>query len=111
MNTMYTTIRQYKMRDPSDIHDITQRAKEGFAPLIRGTPGFVAWYLVHRERDVLMSFAVFEEQSGAEAASERAGHWIREHLGQPLPNPPIVTSGEVVAHCGDLHPELVHLVG
>ncbi len=97
---MYTTIRQYKMPDPADIDEIVARTAAGFLPLLRQAPGFVAWYLVHRERDVLMSFTVFEEQAGAEASTDQAAGWIRAQLGDLLPNPPIVTGGEVVLHAG-----------
>lgn len=98
---MYTTIRQYKVPNPQDIEEIARRAGEGFAPLIRQEPGFVAWYLVHRERDVLTSVTVFEDRAGAEDSTNRAAAWIRENLADLLPNPPIVTGGPVVAHAGE----------
>ncbi len=94
---MYVTIRQYKMPDPSAVEEIARRSTEGFLPLISQAPGFVAWFLVHREVDVLMSFSVFEEQAGAEESTARAADWIRHNLAEYLPNPPIVTGGAVVA--------------
>ena len=98
---MYTTIRQYKVPDPTDIEEIAERTRAGFVPLIREAPGFVAWYLVHRERDVLTSFTVFVDQAGAEESTDRAAAWIRVHLGHLVPNPPLVTGGEVIAHAGE----------
>lgn len=92
------------MPAPTTIEEIARRAGEGFAPLISAAPSFVAWYLAHRERDVLMSFTVFRDRAGAEASTERAAQWIRQELGDLLPNPPIVTGGTVVAQASEVAP-------
>ena len=97
-DAMYTTIRQYKVPDPATVDEIVRRITEGFGPLISQAPGFVAWYLVHRERDVLMSFSVFAEQAEAEDSTTVAADWVRHQLGDLLPNPPLVTGGTVAAH-------------
>lgn len=113
---MYTAIRQYTMPDPSAVEEIARRATEGFVPLISEAPGFVAWYLVHREREVqmsnsegnivgpapaqvvLLSVSVFETQAQAHASTMSAANWIKENLTEFLPDPPTVTGGEIVAH-------------
>ncbi len=113
---MYTVIRQYTMPDPSAVDEIARRSAEEFAPLIRQAPGFLGWYLVRREQEVLqdssrgnilgavpagvvlLSISVFETQAQAHASSPLAVNWIKEQLAALLPESPIVTGGEVVAH-------------
>ena len=113
---MYTVIRQYTMPDPSAVEEIARRSEAGFVPLIRQAPGFLAWYLVRREQEVLLdssrgnipgavpagivllSISVFETQAQAHASSPLAVNWIREQLAALLPEAPILTDGEVVAH-------------
>ena len=113
---MYTVIRQYALPDPAVAEEITRRTAAGFAPLIRQAPGFVAWYLVQREREVvlderagnvmrpdpagtvLLSVSVFETQTEAHRSSALAAEWIEEHLAGLLPERPILTGGAVVAH-------------
>lgn len=97
-----------------------RRSTDGFVPRIREAPGFVAWYLVQRGRDVvlsaeqgdivdadpaqaaprepdvLMSASVFETQ--AHASTLLAVERIREELAELLPTPPVITGGEIVAH-------------
>ncbi|MFI7128705.1 hypothetical protein ACIBQ1_23590 [Nonomuraea sp. NPDC050153] len=70
---------------------------EGFVPLIRPIPGFVAYYWVDAGDGVMVSTTVFEDRAGAEESTRRAADFVREGLASVLPNPPQVTSGEVVA--------------
>lgn len=99
-----------------------RRSTDGFVPRIREAPSFVAWYLVQRGRDVvlsaeqgdivdadpaqaaprepdvLMSASVFETQAQAHASTLLAVERIREELAELLPTPPVITGGEIVAH-------------
>ena len=111
---MYTVIRQYTMPDPGAAEEVARRAAEGFVPLIRRAPGFLAWYLVRREREVvldgtygnvpgavppgvvMLSISVFETQTQAHASSLLAVDWIRENLAAFLLEAPLLTVGEVV---------------
>ena len=92
---MYATVRRYEgVTDPGEAG---RRVNEGFVPLVKELPGFVAYYWVDAGGGVMASTSVFEDQSGAEASIERAGDWVRENIAELLPNPPDVISGEVVA--------------
>ena len=92
---MYATIRRYEgVTDPGEAG---RRVNEGFVPLLKELPGFVAYYWVDAGDGVMASTSVFEDQSGAEASIERAADWVRENIAELLPNPPEVITGEVVA--------------
>jgi hypothetical protein len=93
--TVYATVRRYE--GVTDSAEAGRRVSEGFVPLIRQVPGFVAYYWVDAGGGVMVSTGVFEDQAGAEKSTERAADFVRENLASLLPNPPQVTAGEVVA--------------
>ncbi|MGW6918246.1 hypothetical protein ACWGB8_31205 [Kitasatospora sp. NPDC054939] len=70
---------------------------DGFVPLLRGVPGFVAYYFLDAGGGVMVSTSVFEDRTGAEQSIERAADFVRDHLAELLPNPPQVTAGPVAA--------------
>ena len=92
---MYAVVRQYGGAiDPAET---ARRVQEGFIPLVREVPGFVAYYAVDAGGGVIVSVSVFQDQAGSEESTKRAADYIRENLASLLPNPPQVTAGEIVA--------------
>ncbi|CAM5629595.1 MULTISPECIES: hypothetical protein [Streptomyces] len=93
---MYAVVRRYEgVTDPAEAG---RRVKEEFVPLLRQVPGFVAYYWVDASDGVMLSTGVFEDRAGADESTRRAGDFVRERLAELLPQPPLVTAGEVVAH-------------
>jgi hypothetical protein len=92
---MYATVRRYE--GVTDAAEAGRRVGEGFVPLIKQIPGFVAYYWVDAGGGVMVSTSVYDDQAGAEASTARAAGWVRENIASLLPNPPQVTAGEVVA--------------
>jgi hypothetical protein len=70
---------------------------EGFVPLLKEQPGFVAYYWIDAGDGAMASMSVFEDRTEAERSVDRAADWVRENNAELLPNPPEVTTGEVVA--------------
>lgn len=93
---MYAVIRRYE--GVSDPAEAGRRVDEGFVPLLRQVPGFVAYYWVDAGDGVMVSTGVFQDRAGAEESTERAADFVRDRLAELLPQPPQVTAGEVVAH-------------
>jgi quinol monooxygenase YgiN len=92
---MYAAVRRYEgVTDPAEAG---RQVSEGFVPLIRQVPGFVAYYWIDAGNGVMVSTSVFEDQAGAEESIKRAADFVRENLAPLLPNPPQITAGEVVA--------------
>ena len=92
---MYVTVRRYEgVTDPKKV---AQLVDEGFIPIISEMPGFVAYYFVDAGDGVMVSTSVFEHKDAEEQSNFRAGEFVAEHLALLLPNPPQVTTGEVVA--------------
>lgn len=92
---MYAVVRRYDgVRDPAEAG---RRVKEGFVPLLREVPGFVAYYWVNAGGGVMYSTSVFQDQAGEEESTKRAEDYVRDNLASLFPNLPQVTAGEVVA--------------
>ena len=93
---MYVTVRRYE--GVTDSKKVAQLVDEGFVPIISEMPGFVAYYFVDAGDGVMVSTSVFEHKDAEEQSNFRAGEFVAEHLAPLLPNPPLITAGEVVAY-------------
>jgi hypothetical protein len=93
---MYVAVRRYD--GVTDPQKAGQLVDEGFVPLISEIPGFIAYYWVDAGDGVMVSTSVFEHKDAEEQSNWRAGDFVAEHLAPLLPNPPQVTTGEVVAY-------------
>jgi hypothetical protein len=101
---MYAAIRRYEIPDPDAVEELTQRLNEGFLPIIREVPGFVAYYAVYEgefsglyEGDVVLTtVSVFEDLAGAQRSTDAAAEYVKEHLAALLPQAPAATVGDVV---------------
>jgi hypothetical protein len=95
---MHIAIRHYRM-DPNLVGEVIQQIDEGFMPIIKGAPGFLAYYALDAGASGLATIGVFEERAGAEESITMAANFIRErNLTSLLPNPPEIIAGEVGAH-------------
>ncbi len=95
---MYVAIRRYQLEDPGSVGEVLRRATEGFIPIIKDAPGFLAYYGLDSGGGTVTSVSVFEDQAGADESNRRAAGWVEENLASMLPNPPEIISGEVGAH-------------
>jgi hypothetical protein len=93
---MYVAVRRYE--GVTDPQKAGQLVDEGFVPLISELPGFVAYYWVDAGDGVMISTSVFEHKDAEEQTNFVAGVFVQEHLAPLMPNPPQITTGEVVAY-------------
>ena len=93
---MYVAVRRYE--GVTDSQKVAQQVQEGFLPLISEMPGFVAYYFVDAGDGVMISTSVFEHKGAEEQTNFRAGQYVAEYLAPLIPNPPQVTTGEVVSY-------------
>ena len=94
---MYAAIRKYRI-DPKQAPELARRVQSAFVPLISGTPGFIAYYVVDTGEGAIASVSVFEEREGAEESTRRAAEWVKRELAGLVEGPPEVTAGEVTVH-------------
>jgi hypothetical protein len=96
---MYATIRRYDAVDQSRTSELVKKADETLVPRLSKLPGFGGYHLIEAGNGVISSVGFFETSAQAHESTRVASNWVREEkLESALPNPPKVTSGEVVVH-------------
>src|ERR687894_205372 len=93
---MYMVIRHYQEVDPTSVDEVMRHIDEGFAPIIKEAPGFLAYYGLDTGGREIATVSIFEDRDGAEESIRLAADYIlKQNLAPLLPNPPEVIAGEV----------------
>jgi hypothetical protein len=96
---MFATIRRYDGVDQNRTAELTSKVNETLVPRLSKLPGFTGYYLIEAGNGVFSSLGLFETAEQGKESSSVAATWIRdEKLETLIPNPPKITSGEVIAH-------------
>jgi hypothetical protein len=96
---MFATIRRYEAIDQSRTSELVKNAEETLVPSLSELPGFGGYYLIEAGNGVMSSIGFFDTKAHADESTRLASEWVREQkLETALPNPPRITSGEVVVH-------------
>jgi hypothetical protein len=89
---MHVSIRQYNGRN---VAEFSRRVQEGFVPIVRQVPGFLAWYLVDGGGGVLFTITMCDERAGVEASVSAAADWVEDNVSDLVEGSPAVINGEV----------------
>jgi hypothetical protein len=95
---MYVSVRRYRGMAPNAVDQIIPRRQE-IEPLMKGVPGFRAWYLM-RTDDGMITVTVCDDRTGAEESVRVAGEYVRQNMPDLVPNRPEVANGEVAIQIG-----------
>jgi hypothetical protein len=96
---MFATIRRYEAVDQARTSELVKKADETLVPSLDQLPGFSGYYLIEAGNGILSSIGFFDTAEHADKSNHVAAEWVREQkLETALPNPPKVTTGQVVAH-------------
>ena len=96
---MFATIRRYESIDQSRTSELVKKVDETLLPTLSELPGFSGYYLIDAGNGVMSSVGFFDTAAQADESTRVASSWVREQkLETALPNPPKITSGEVVVH-------------
>jgi hypothetical protein len=96
---MHATMRRYEGVDQSRTHELKRKVEETLVPRLSELPGFSGYYLVDNGNGVMSSVGIFETAVQGDESTRVAASWVRdEKLEGALPNPPKLTSGEIIAH-------------
>lgn len=93
---MYAVTCRYQF-DPNESEEINRKIQEGFVPLVRMAPGFVAYYWLDTGEGAGTSLSIFEDKARAEESVRLAAGYVQKHLAALL-GKPSVTRGEVCAY-------------
>ena len=95
---MQATIRRYDGVDAARTNEVVERVNETLVPQLRELAGFSGYYLLDAGNGVLSSVSLFKTSEQADESANLVAKWISdENLNTAIPNPPKITSGEVVA--------------
>jgi heme-degrading monooxygenase HmoA len=64
--------------------ELMERAREGMAPILRDSPGFVFYATTDVGGGRLVSVSTWETREQAEAATEKAAQWVGENLADSM---------------------------
>jgi hypothetical protein len=96
---MHVTIRRYESIDQSRKSELVKTVDETLLPTLSELPGFNGYSLIDAGNGVMTSVGFFDTAAQADESTRIAGSWLREQkLETVLPNPPKITSGDVVVH-------------
>jgi hypothetical protein len=96
---MHATVRRYEGIDQGSKDELTRKVGETLMPSLSKLPGFNGYYLIESGNGVFTSVGLFDTPIQAEESTRVASNWVVDQkLESILPNPPKVTSGEVIAH-------------
>ena len=96
---MHATIRRYESIDQSRKSEVLKNVDENLLPALENLPGFSGYSVIDAGDGVMTSVSFFDTAAQADESTRVAGSWLREQkLETALPNPPKITSGDVVVH-------------
>jgi hypothetical protein len=90
----YMSVRRYTTSGPTSV--IVRIVTEGFVPIIRDAPGFIAFYVVDGGDGSLASVSIFADQAGADASNQMAAGYIAENLASRLTLQDVIAGSVVV---------------
>jgi hypothetical protein len=88
---MYVVVRHYT--GAAQLFDTMEQRKGDVEQLLRGVPGFVAYYCF-RSGGEGASVTVCNDRTGTQESTRVAGEWIRQNVPGLTASPPTVTEGE-----------------
>ena len=95
---MFAIVRRYENVDESRIAELARRVDQSLLPRLTQLPGFGSYCLIAAGDGVVTSVGVFETSEQAEESTRVATKWLKdERFDSALPNPPKVSSGQVLA--------------
>jgi hypothetical protein len=75
---------------------VARRVGEGLVPILKGLPGYRAYYVFVGEDGRPVSVSVVAGRANAVLANRRVRDWVAEHMADLLPEPPEIAMGEVL---------------
>jgi len=92
---VFASIRLYDGIEATDSAEAERITRQYFLPLISGSDGFIAYYVVDPQDGTLAAINIFESREQAVASNELARDFVVENLAPLLPNPPRIVEGSV----------------
>ena len=90
---MHISIRRYiQVRS---VNEVCRKVADTFVPLLRRSPGFIAYYAIDAGGGVMATISIFSTEAMALESNEKAAVWMKENVADLQPLQPDITAGEV----------------
>jgi hypothetical protein len=90
---MHISIRRYTQ--VRSISEVCRKISESFVPLLRRSPGFIAYYAIDAGGGEMATISIFSTEAMALESNEKAAAWLKENVADLQPMPAEITSGQV----------------
>ena len=90
---MHVSIRRYTQ--VRSVSDVCRKIAESFVPLLRRSPGFIAYYAIDAGGGTMATVSIFSTAAMALESNDKAAAWLKENVEDLQPVPAEITSGEV----------------
>jgi hypothetical protein len=91
---MHISIRRYAQ--VRSVPEVCRKIGESFVPLLRRSPGFIAYYAIDAGGGTMATISIFSTEAMALESNEKAAGWLKENVADLQPTPPDITSGQVM---------------
>jgi hypothetical protein len=95
---MYISVRRY--RNVTSVRQVCGKIAQSFVPLLKRSPGFIAYYAVDGGGGTMATVSVFSTERMALESNDTAAQWLKENVAELQPEPPEIIAGkaEVAIH-------------
>jgi len=90
---MHISIRRYEQ--VRSVAEVCRKVTESFVPLLRRSPGFIAYYAIDGGGGTMATISIFSTEAMALESNEKASVWMKENVADLQPVSPTITAGAV----------------
>ena len=91
---MHISIRRYE--HVKSVREVCSKVAVDFVPLLRRSPGFVAYYAIDCGEGTMATISIFSTETMALESNEIAAKWLKANVSDLQPEAPQVTAGRVL---------------
>jgi heme-degrading monooxygenase HmoA len=91
---MYVVVRRYS--GASQLADMLAQRQSEVTTLLKGVPGFKAYYAVRGDDGTVATVTVCDDKAGTDESIRVAADWVRKNLSGASISPPQITAGEAI---------------
>ena len=90
---MYISVRRYSQ--VRSVSEVCRKIEESFVPLLRRTPGFIAYSAVDGGGGTMATVSIFSTEAMAIESNDKAATWLQANAAELQPEPPQIVAGKV----------------
>lgn len=90
---MHISIRRYTQ--VRSIGEVCRKISESFVPVLRRSPGFIAYYALDAGNGDMATISIFSTEAMALESNEKAASWLKDNVADLQPVPAEIMGGEV----------------